>query len=299
MVDGGTGGGFDDSVSPEIQRCLERGVGPLLMGVLNVTPDSFSDGGRYAAPEAAVDHALGMIRAGAAIVDVGAESTRPGSEPVGQEEQIARAMPVIEALRSQVNGVTISIDTTSARVAREAIAGGAQMVNDTSALGDDPEMIRVVAESGAAVVLMHRRGTPKEMQKDGGPDYADVVAEVLKFLRGRADFAVANGVMREKILIDPGLGFGKRPEHNFQLIRRLGVFFQLGFPVVLGASRKSFIGLATGVSNPADRDIGSIAVAVFAAATARDADRGKLIFRVHDVAGTAQAMRVCRAILES
>jgi dihydropteroate synthase len=269
------------------------------MGVLNVTPDSFSDGGRYMVPEVAVDHALTMTRAGATIIDVGAESTRPGSEPVGPEEQITRAIPVIESLRAQTDALTISIDTTSARVAREAIEAGARIVNDTSALRDDPNLVRVVAESGAAVVLMHRRGTPKEMQKDGGPEYTDVVAEVLEFLSGRVDFAVANGVLREKILIDPGLGFGKKPEHNFQLIRRLGTFFKPGLPVVLGASRKSFVGLATEVPNPADRDIGSIAVAVYAAVTAQGSGQDQLVLRVHDVPGTVQAMRVCRAILES
>lgn len=276
-------------------RTLMSGVarGPGVMGILNVTPDSFSDGGRFFDAGEAVGHALRMMAEGAAVIDVGGESTRPGSQPVDEDEQLRRVVPVIRGLRAADGDVAISIDTRSARVAREALDAGADVINDVSALGDDPEMAQVAAESGAYVILMHRRGTPADMQRDGGPFYADVVGEVLSFLVERAAWAEAKGVARERIFVDPGLGFGKRHEHNLQLMAALPRFAATGLPVVVGASRKRFIGTVTGEEEPAARLFGSLACAALAAWS------GAALIRVHDVGPTVQVVRMIGAIAEA
>jgi len=260
------------------------------MGILNVTPDSFSDGGYYFTPDAAVAHALAMIAEGADIIDVGGESTRPGAKPTPAEEQMLRAIPVIQALQAQNQDIAISIDTRSATVARSAIEAGANLVNDVSAFRDDAEMAHVVAESGAAVVLMHRRGASADMQDGGGPHYEDVIGEITTFLRERREFAVNHGIDRSRIIFDPGLGFGKRVEHNLMILRHLDRFVALGQPVLLGASRKRFIGNMLGVDEPKQRLAGSLACAVMAALA------GASILRVHDVRDTVNAVRLCSAV---
>jgi len=263
---------------------------PRVMGILNVTPDSFSDGGEFASLEAAVARGLEMVRQGAAIVDVGAESTRPGSQSVDDDEQIRRAVPVIRELRAADRAALISIDTRSATVARAAIDAGACMVNDVSALRDDPRMARVVSDTGVDVVLMHRRGTAADMQKDGGPQYADVIAEITAFLRERIAVAVASGISPEKIIVDPGIGFGKRVRHNLAILGNVAAFAAIGRPVLIGASRKGFLGTVLGLPEPKSRDPASIACAVIAALG------GASILRVHDVTGTCDALRVLSAV---
>ncbi len=223
---------------------------PVVMGVLNVTPDSFSDGGRFESSGDAVTAALRMIADGAAIIDVGPESTRPGSSGVSDDEQISRAIPVIERIRSKDAAITISIDTTSAKVARAAIDAGADMINDTSALRDDPAIAEVAARAGALVCLMHRRGMPEDMQRGGGPVYADVIAEILAFLKERVEQALRAGIERERIVIDPGVGFGKRTEDSLVIMKNINLFVELGHPVLIGASRKRFIGEVVGVDDP-------------------------------------------------
>ena len=264
---------------------------PAIMGILNVTPDSFSDGGQLAGADEAVDHARRMIDDGADVIDVGPESTRPGSAPVSTDEQLRRAIPVIDALRQAAPDVPISIDTRDARVAKAALDAGADLVNDVSALRDDPAMADMAADAGAGVVLMHMRGTPKTMQSaGGGPTYKDVVAEVREFLSQRVDYAVGCGVQRDRIIIDPGIGFGKTVEHNVLLLRNLPALAEQGVPVLVGASRKSFIGQITGVARPADRLPGSLVFAALAGLA------GAVMVRVHDVAETRQAVTVAQAI---
>ena len=273
-----------------LQDLNRGGRPPAIMGVLNVTPDSFSDGGRFLEPRRAVDHALQMIEQGAEIIDVGPESTRPGSSPVPSEEQLERAICVIEATRRACPEVPVSIDTRDAGVAREAIEAGADLVNDVSALSADPTMADVVARTGVGLVLMHMRGKPRTMQAAGGPVYEDVVGEVVDYLRRRIDFAVSRGIPRQRIIVDPGIGFGKTVEHNLQLLRRLAEFSALGAPVLVGASRKSFIGQVTGVPTPADRLAGSLACAAAAVLA------GAAIIRVHDVRESRQAVTMAHAI---
>ncbi|HEY3243670.1 MAG TPA: dihydropteroate synthase, partial [Phycisphaerae bacterium] len=251
---------------------------PIVMGILNVTPDSFSDGGAYLDPEAAIGRAEQMLAEGAALIDVGPESTRPGSEPVSAEEQIRRAVPVIAGLIQRRPNAVISIDTRSAVVAAAALAAGAAIVNDISALRDDSEMAAVVARTGAGIVLMHMQGTPPTMQQN--PHYADVVAEVTGFLRQRAAYAESQGMARECIAIDPGIGFGKTVEHNLALLRGLDMIVALGYPVVVGASRKSFLAKLLGTSNMAERLPGSLACGFRAIAA------GARVIRVHDVLPT-------------
>lgn len=260
------------------------------MGILNVTPDSFSDGGIYTTVDDAVRRALVMIGEGAAIIDVGPESTRPGSNPVPEATQRERAIPVIEALRRADPKIAISIDTRIASVARAALAAGADMVNDVSALRDDPAMITVVAETNAAVVLMHRRGTPADMQRDGGPGYEDVTREITEFLRERIGWAVARGVEKSQIIIDPGIGFGKRVAHNLQIIRDMGRFAQIGPPVLVGASRKAFVGAVLAIDDPEQRDNASAACAAMAVLG------GASIVRAHDVRRTVEAVRLAEAV---
>jgi dihydropteroate synthase len=255
---------------------LEFGRTPLLMGILNVTPDSFSDGGRFARPARAVEQGLRLANEGAAILDVGGESTRPGADPVSAEEEAARVLPVIEGLLRKTE-VPISIDSRKAAVVSQALEAGAQIVNDVSALGD-PAMAELVAGFGAAVVLMHMRGEPRTMQRS--PRYDDVVTEVQDFLRERLDLAERHGIARECMAVDPGLGFGKRLEDNLALMRDLGRLHELGAPVVLGASRKSFLGSLMEEPDPSRRLEGNLAAA------ARGAEAGAQILRVHDVAKT-------------
>ncbi len=257
-----------------------------LMGVVNVTPDSFSDGGLYLDPAAAIAHGRELAVAGAEVLDVGGESTRPGAEPVGAEEELRRVVPVVEGL-SDLDG-EISIDTSKATVAAAALDAGARIVNDVTALRGDPEIGPLCADREATLVLMHMQGTPRTMQDE--PTYEDVVDEVRAFLTERVEVAVAAGVDEERIWVDPGIGFGKTLEHNLELLRRLGELRDLGRPILVGTSRKSFIGKVDG--SGADRRIGgTIASSVLAVAAGAD------VLRVHDVAEAAQATRVAAAIL--
>ena len=260
--------------------------GVLLMGVLNVTPDSFSDGGRYDEPEAAVEHALAMIEQGADLIDIGAESSRPGSDPVEEEEEIRRLLPVITAVCRQVS-IPVSVDTTKAGVAQRALDAGAAIVNDISALRFDPLMGQVVAKAGAGLVLMHMQGTPKSMQRD--PQYCDVVAEVRQFFIERMKTAEDVGIDPEQILLDPGFGFGKNVTHNLTLLMQLDQLSALGRPMVVGVSRKAFIGQVL------DRQVGDrlmgTAVAVVVAVL-----RGARIVRVHDVGPMRDVVRMVEAI---
>ncbi len=258
------------------------------MGVVNVTPDSFSDGGRFLAADDALSQALTLVREGAAIVDIGGESTRPGSDPVPAHRELARILPVIEALAGSV-GVPISVDTMKAGVARQALEAGATIINDVSALRYDEGMVEVVAEVGCPVCLMHMKGQPKTMQDD--PCYDDVVDEVMGFLEGRMAFALARGVREDQLLLDPGIGFGKTVAHNLALLAGLGRFAALGRPVVLGASRKRFLGAILG-AEPGERVTGTVATTVIGLLS------GAHIFRVHDVKPNFEAMRVALAVRE-
>ena len=260
-------------------------MNPKLMGVVNVTPDSFSDGGKYLDAEAAVAHGEELVRDGAAILDVGGESTRPGAVEVDEAEELRRVEPVVRAL---VGDATVSIDTSKLAVAEAALSAGASIVNDVTAFRRDPEMAGLCAGRDVGVVLMHMPGNPRTMQDD--PSYEDVVDEVKAFLAERMEFAVEEGVDEARIWLDPGIGFGKTVEHNLELLRRLGELRELGRPLVIGTSRKSFIGRVDG-SGVEDRIGGSVASAVLAAAEGAD------VLRVHDVAETAQALRVANAIL--
>ncbi len=252
------------------------------MGVVNVTPDSFSDGGVHLEPEVAAAAARRMLEEGAAIVDVGGESTRPGSEGVSADEELRRVVPVLERLRGEV---PVSIDTSKAQVARRAVELGAVLVNDVTALRGDPELAGVVAGSGAYLCLMHMRGAPRTMQDD--PRYEDVASEVAAFLEQRLAFAVAEGIPEERICLDPGIGFGKTVEHNLALIRRLDVLLALGRPVLVGFSRKSSLRRLTGSD---DLLAASVAAAVAAY------ERGASMLRVHDVKAHVDALTVAAAV---
>jgi dihydropteroate synthase len=262
-----------------------------VMGVVNVTPDSFSDGGRFLAPDAALAQARRLIADGADILDIGAESTRPGSDPVSAQDEIARAVPLIEAIRAE-SPIALSIDTMKPEVARAAVAAGATIWNDVAALGFAPQGTQVAAELGCDVVLMHMQGEPRTMQTE--PRYDDVVGEVRGFLAARAEAAMNAGVAREKIWLDPGIGFGKTLAHNLALLANLDAFVALGFPVLLGVSRKSFI---AAVHPPAklaqDRLAGSLACAL------KGAEAGVAAVRVHDVAESVQALKIWRAIADA
>lgn len=262
---------------------------PLIMGILNVTPDSFSDGGAHADPEAAARRAEQMVEQGADLIDVGGESTRPGAPRVPAERQLMRVLPVLQRLRRRLPPeVVISIDTTRSDVAAAALSAGATLVNDVSAGRDDPRMFDLVARHGAGLALMHMRGTPETMQED--PRYDDVVAEVLTFLIGRAEQAVRAGIARKRLLIDPGIGFGKRKQDNLVLLAHLDRFVASGYPVLLGTSRKRFMGAVCGQSQPGEL------VAATAATTALGVMAGVRVFRVHDVMENRQAADVAAAI---
>jgi dihydropteroate synthase len=262
---------------------------PLVMGVLNVTPDSFSDGGRFTARDAAVSHAQAMAADGADLIDVGGESTRPGSQPVSPDEQLRRIVPVLQDLASRL-AIAISIDTRSAVVARAALDAGATLVNDISGGRDDPEMFPLVARRGVPVVLMHMLGTPQTMQQDPTYPDDDVVAALITFLKDRLAAATACGIERRKVLLDPGIGFGKTTSHNLQLLRATRALAQVGQALVVGPSRKRFIGTITDEPEPGRRQFGT------AAAVAWAVTHGAGIVRVHDVREMAQVVRMTRAI---
>jgi dihydropteroate synthase len=255
------------------------------MGVVNVTPDSFSDGGLFLEADAAVDHGLSLAAEGAAILDVGGESTRPGAEPVAAEEERTRVVPVVERLASA--GLRVSIDTSKLEVARAALDVGATIVNDVTAFRQAPELAGLVAERGADCCLMHMLGEPRTMQRD--PRYDDVVSEVRAFLEERLAFAVSEGVPEERVWLDPGIGFGKTVEHNLELLRRLDEIVAIGRAVVIGTSRKSFLGKLAGGRAETERLPGTIATNVLAL------ERGARVFRVHDVAPVADALAVAAA----
>ncbi len=265
---------------------LDFSAGCIAMGVLNVTPDSFSDGGEFLNADKAVAHGASMARAGAAIIDVGAESSRPGSQPVSSGEQIERAIPVIEQLAAKID-IPISIDTTDSTVAKAALDAGAAMINDITALADD-DMARLAAEREVPAVLMHMLGEPATMQAE--PEYDDVASEVLDFLLVRAKRAEGFGIAAEMIFIDPGIGFGKTTEHNLELLRNLDKFVATGYRVLVGASRKRFIGDLTGKSKPAERLFGTAASVALAAAA------GVSVVRVHDVAQMVDVLNVVNSI---
>jgi dihydropteroate synthase len=262
---------------------------PRIMGIVNVTPDSFSDGGQWLDPDAAVAHGLRLEAEGADILDIGGESTRPAATPVDVEEELRRVIPVVAALARRAR-VPVSIDTRNAEVMRRAADAGARIVNDVAALRHDPDAVRVAAETGLPVVLMHAQGDPRTMQKD--PHYDDVVLDVYDWLEARIEACEKAGIARGRMVVDPGIGFGKTLAHNLALLGSSSVFHGLGCPVLIGASRKSFIGRLCGGA-PADQRLpGSLAAALLAAA------QGVQILRVHDVAATRQALAVCEAVHE-
>jgi dihydropteroate synthase len=263
----------------------ERWPRPTVVGIVNVTPDSFSDGGAHVDADAAADAAVAMFADGAAIVDVGGESTRPGADDVSLDEELRRVVPVLERL----DGRRVSIDTSRAEVARRALALGAELVNDVTALRRDPELADAVADSGASLCLMHMQGEPRTMQE--APRYDDVVADVAAFLEERLAHAVDSGIEEERICLDPGFGFGKTPDHNLALLRRLDRIVAIGRPVMVGISRKSTLALI--VPSP-DPRVGSDAASVGAAVSAFD--RGATLFRVHDVRSHVEALAVAAAV---
>jgi dihydropteroate synthase len=278
---------------PAVQRTktmvgsLNFGPDPVLIGVLNVTPDSFSDGGEFFRAEPAVSHAEKMFDEGAQVIDVGGESTRPGSDPVSPEEELRRVLPVIQGILSACPDSIVSIDTYRFSIAEAALDAGARAVNDVTALGD-PRMAGLMAERGCPIILMHMLGEPKSMQQD--PRYEDVVREVRDFLAERAERAIRAGVEPENIILDPGIGFGKTMEHNLKLLKRLDSLVELGFPVLVGVSRKSFLGKITGSEDPKSRLFGTVAANVLAY------ERGASLFRVHDVRANKEALAVAAAI---
>jgi dihydropteroate synthase len=271
-------------------RTLHLGGRTHLMGVLNVTPDSFSDGGMFADPGLAVEHARAMAAQGADIIDIGGESTRPGASPLSDEEELWRIIPVIERVAAET-GIPVSVDTYKANVAARALAAGASIVNDISGLRFSPDMARVVADHGAAVVIMHIKGTPRDMQAN--PVYEDLLGEIIEYLAGGVETALRAGVPRDRILVDPGIGFGKTVEHNLTIIARLDELRVLGCPVVLGTSRKRFIGAVLDAPDPKERREGT------AATVALGIERGAHIVRVHDVTEMAKVARMTDAIVKN
>ncbi len=278
-------------MTDRLWRCrdhsLALGARTLVMGIVNVTPDSFSDGTRFADVQDAVVHGARLADEGADLVDVGGESTRPGADPVPRDEELARVLPVIEGICAARPDVAVSVDTRHAEVAARALAVGAAVVNDVSG-GRDPAMFEVVRDSGAGLVLMHMRGDPATMQDD--PRYEDVVAEVHEYLRERVEAAVFSGIAADRLSVDPGIGFGKDLEHNLAVLRALEAFTDLDAAVLVGVSRKRFVGSLSGVERAVDRLEGSIAAAAWCAANGAD------VVRVHDVAATVRALRVTDAL---
>ena len=261
----------------------------LIMGILNVTPDSFSDGGKYLEKNTAINHALEMIDKGADIIDIGGESTRPFSDPVSLKEEISRVVPVIEGIRKE-SDVCISIDTTKSQVATAALNSGASVINDVSAMEVDPLMVDVALKFDCPLIIMHMKGTPKNMQDD--PKYESLISDIKDYLLDRADFIISKGINPKKIVIDPGIGFGKTVENNFEIIKNLNHFTTMNFPVLLGASRKSFIGISLNLPEK-DRLEGSLAANIIGL------QNGAKIFRVHDVAETNKALIIANKIFNS
>ena len=268
-------------------RLLAVGPKPAIVGIVNVTPDSFSDGGQFASPDAAIAHGRQLADEGADVLDIGGESTRPGSDPVSPEEELRRVIPVIKGLAGSVR-VPISIDTRRAQVAREAVAAGACLINDVTALRGDSDMARTVAETGAGIVLMHMLGEPKTMQD--GPQYDNLMADICRFLRDAIRTARQAGVPDNAIIVDPGIGFGKTLEHNLAILARLGELRTLGRPIMVGPSRKRFIGQLTGIETPRERIYGTAAACAMAVAG------GALLVRVHNVREVRQALAVATAV---
>ncbi len=290
MNDPGTNGPETNDSETRLWRFgghkLQLGQFPLVMGIVNVTPDSFSDGGNFLAGEAAVEHALKLVEDGADILDIGGESTRPGAEPVSQHEELRRVIGIISELRGRTDRL-ISIDTTKAQVARQALAAGADIVNDISGLQFEPDIIDVCSESGCGVICMHIRGTPQTMQDD--PIYEDVVSDVCTFLSDRLLHLESRGISRERIVTDPGIGFGKTAQHNVELLSNIARLRALGRPVLIGHSRKRF--LAKVLGRPVEERLaGTMGVAIAAAAQSAD------IIRVHDVQQTKDALLAWHAI---
>jgi dihydropteroate synthase len=282
-------GSLVQAVKPRPWRVGDLVLGgdrPLLMGILNVTPDSFFDGGKHAGPDAALRHCEALLEQGADIIDVGGESSRPGAEPVPEDEERRRTEPVVREIVKRF-GCTVSIDTVKSGVARAALGAGALIVNDISAMTFDPMMLEAGQPFGAGLVLNHIRGTPETMQKD--PRYADVVMEVRDFLLGRVRLLAAMGVPKDRIAVDPGIGFGKRVADNYRLIEELEKLDSIGCPILVGASRKSFIGKTAGLEK-SDRLMPSVAAALYAAL------KGAAVLRVHDVRETREALRMVEAI---
>ncbi|PHQ99849.1 MAG: dihydropteroate synthase [Marinosulfonomonas sp.] len=263
---------------------------PRIMGILNVTPDSFSDGGKFIAPDAALKHARDMVADGADILDIGGESTRPGADIVPVDVEISRTAPVISAICAELK-TPVSIDTRKADVARAAITAGASLINDVAAFTYDPSLAELAASTDTSVCLMHAQGVPKTMQD--APDYADVLLDVYDFLEERIQVAITAGIPRTSIMIDPGIGFGKLPEHNLAILRNISLFHALGCPILLGASRKTFIGDITGANSAEDRTFGSVSVAQMAIA------QGVQILRVHDIRATKQALAMHMAVTKA
>ena len=261
----------------------------LIMGILNVTPDSFSDGGKYLEKNTAINHALEMIDEGADIIDIGGESTRPFSDPVSLKEEISRVVPVIEGIRKK-SDICISIDTTKSQVATAALNSGASVINDVSAMEVDPLMVDVALKFDCPLIIMHMKGTPKNMQDD--PQYESLISDIKDYLLDRADFIISKGINPKKIVIDPGIGFGKTVENNFEIINNLKHFTSMDFPVLLGASRKSFIGISLNLPEE-DRLEGSLAANIIGF------QNGAKIFRVHDVAETNKALIIANKIFNS
>jgi len=261
----------------------------LIMGILNVTPDSFSDGGKYLEKNTAINHALEMIDEGADIIDIGGESTRPFSDPVSLKEEISRVIPVIEGIRKE-SDVCISIDTTKSQVATAALNSGASVINDVSAMEVDPLMVDVALKFDCPLIIMHMKGTPKNMQDD--PQYESLISDIKDYLLDRIDFIISKGINPKKIVIDPGIGFGKTVENNFEIINNLKHFTSMDFPVLLGASRKSFIGISLNLPEK-DRLEGSLAANIIGL------QNGAKIFRVHDVAETNKALIIANKIFNS
>jgi dihydropteroate synthase len=269
-------------------QTLSFGPKPLVMGIINVTPDSFSDGGRFASVNAAVAHGLELVRQGADLLDIGGESTRPGSQPISLEEELRRVVPVVRALAAQVQ-MPLSVDTSKAEVARQCLAAGAQIVNDVTALRGDPQMADVVRGGRVGVILMHMQGTPATMQAE--PHYDDVMAEIRRFFEERLQHAAASGIAGPQAVFDPGIGFGKTLEHNLEILARLEEFQSLGRPICLGVSRKGFIGSVLHGRPVEQRLAGSLAAACWA--VGRGAAQ---IIRVHDVRETCDAVTLLQAI---
>jgi dihydropteroate synthase len=267
--------------------CLNPKRETLVMGIVNVTPDSFSDGGKFFSPEVAISHASKLIMQGADIIDIGGESTRPGAERVSESEELKRVIPVIEKIRTDNPTILISIDTTKASVAKHAVEAGADIINDVSGLSFDNNMIGIVESSNIPVVIMHMKGNPQNMQLN--PEYEDIVNEILDFFKMKIKMAVQSGINRSMIILDPGIGFGKTVEHNFELLSRLNEFNVLELPIMIGPSRKSFIGITLDLP-PEDRVEGT------AAAVSAGVMNGASIVRVHDVKSMKRVVRIIEKV---